>query len=145
MLATVNRAPVRVCLVQAFFVIRGEGGGEILEGAGSFSGQALLLSYCLPLKKGLVWLGNFEETTKSGGLRVDCVPLESHFERGEAMWHRRVWDECAAVQCIAGPPRGVSVGLWCRSKSVIHVTSPMPMPLWVRPCFKMEGCVCHQG
>ena len=31
---------------QAFFVIRGgQGGGEILEEAGTFSGQALLLSY----------------------------------------------------------------------------------------------------
>ena len=34
---------------QAFFVIRGgEGGGEILEEAGTFSGQALLLSYPYP-------------------------------------------------------------------------------------------------
>ena len=32
---------------QAFFVIRGEGGG-ILEEAGTFSGQALLLSYPYP-------------------------------------------------------------------------------------------------
>ena len=33
----------------AFFVIRGgEGGGEILEEAGTFSGQALLLSYPYP-------------------------------------------------------------------------------------------------
>ena len=35
--------------IQAFFVIRGgEGGGEILEEAGTFSGQALLLSYPYP-------------------------------------------------------------------------------------------------
>ena len=33
---------------QAFFVIRGEGGGGILEEAGTFSGQALLLSYPYP-------------------------------------------------------------------------------------------------
>ena len=38
-----------VCGVHAFFVIRGgEGGGEILEEAGTFSGQALLLSYPYP-------------------------------------------------------------------------------------------------
>ena len=32
----------------SFFVIRGEGGGAILEEAGTFSGQALLLSYPYP-------------------------------------------------------------------------------------------------
>ena len=36
---------------QAFFVMRGEGGGEILQEAGTFSGQALLLSYPYP------WVG----------------------------------------------------------------------------------------
>ena len=36
-------------LGQAFFVIQGEGGGEILEEEGTFSGQALLLSYPYPM------------------------------------------------------------------------------------------------
>ena len=42
-------APAPTPSLHAFFVIRGgEGGGEILEEAGTFSGQALLLSYPYP-------------------------------------------------------------------------------------------------
>ena len=33
---------------QAFFAIRAEGGGGIFEEAGTFSGQAVLLSYAYP-------------------------------------------------------------------------------------------------
>ena len=57
-----------------FFVIWGEGGGdEILEGAGTFSGQALLLSYPYP------WGGG--PVKEAGTLVRNTHPISNHTQR----------------------------------------------------------------
>ena len=69
---------------QAFFVIRGgEGGGEILEEAGTFSGQALLLSYPYPRGGGSSQGGRHPLTALS------TVPTSNLFPQKISAWRWR--------------------------------------------------------
>ena len=69
---------------QAFFVIwGGEGGGEILEEAGTFSGQALLLSYPYPGGGGSSQGGRHPLTALS------TVPTSNLFPQRISAWRWR--------------------------------------------------------